>query len=138
MGWDCNSGQQCPTTKTSHQISSPTRKSLAVQKWCQFASTTARSQPCTFILILSLQAPAVKESTHFHFGAHTDGMVLSQVMQSRDSAQGQGNAAIWWLSHLSHVPSHPSHTMHALVHWQKSSMCGHNCQIESLCTLDFC
>jgi len=53
-----------PHNKRSHQASSPTRKTLAVQKSSQSASTILRSQPCTWTHPSSSH-PTVEESIRF-------------------------------------------------------------------------
>jgi len=107
-----------------HQASLPTRKSLAVQKWCQFVSTTARSQPHTFLLILSLQASAVEKSTHFRFKAHTEG-IIPGIAEQRHCNK---DIAIWPFGCCHTCVTLLSHMSLQCTHWctcRRNSMHGH-------------
>ena len=88
------------------------KKNPGCTKPSQSGSTVMRGQPCTFTYVPSI--PSCHQGVHLLFISrpikrawHHPGQCRAETLQ-----QGQGNTAIWWLSHLCHTPSHvsPHHT----------------------------
>ena len=89
--------------------------------------STTHLGPCTFHPIPPSRSPLA-----FRFKAHREGMASSWAMQSRDTAtrtrQRGRLVAVTLASHAVTCVPAPC----TLVHWQRSSTCGHNRSIQSL------